>query len=71
MFNRDREARKEVLAVYNKRRSDFDNVQEFNEYLTMIEDKIDVLMYGGPQEQNKVRAELEQEKPKNQSNWQA
>ena len=48
LYNKDVEKRKEVLAVFNKTRDDFDSLDEYDEYLADVEEMIDVLIHGTP-----------------------
>jgi hypothetical protein len=65
LFLKDSEARKKVITVYNKRTSDFESIQEYDAYLLEIEDKIDVLIYGSPQDQANMEQALAQQKREN------
>jgi hypothetical protein len=46
LFKKDAEARKLILSVYNLVESDFTNISDYDDYLTEIEEKIDVLVHG-------------------------
>ena len=46
LFKKDADARKKVLGVFNKVESDFDSIDDYDEYLAEIEDKIDILVHG-------------------------
>ena len=43
-YIREIEARERVLNVFNKQRSDFNSGEDYDEYLCMIEDKIDLIV---------------------------
>ena len=43
-YIREIEAREKVLSVFNKQRGDFNNEEDYDEYLCMIEDKIDLIV---------------------------
>jgi CDK-activating kinase assembly factor MAT1 len=50
----DAEKRKEVISVMNKQQSDFDSLEDFDNYLLEIEQKIDTLIQGTQEDKIKV-----------------
>jgi len=74
-YIREIEAREKVLSVFNKQRDDFNNEEDYDEYLCMIEDKIDLIVKNKDSQHpnkkkllKKVDEELKQEEKNYQKN---
>ena len=46
----------------NRNQQDFNSIDEYDEYLAEIEDKIDVLVHGSEREKQKIWDQLKKEK---------
>ena len=74
-YDREIQARERVLQVFNKQRADFTSDEEYDDYLCMIEDKIDIIVQNkdsqNPEKKKrykKIEEELKQEEKNQQKN---
>lgn len=59
LFKKDLECRRRVLDVHNKQQSDFPSLDEYDDYLMMIEDTIQALVQGTEKEVNDIQRNLQ------------
>lgn len=62
LFLREKKVRKQVLDVLNKQEVDFEEPEEYDDYLAKVETYVDVLLRGTEKQREQVKHFLDQER---------